>query len=140
MAGRFTTTITKEGPFFRNSPVLTFRQNVRKMMAAVAAEGAADVVGQMQVGESGRVPISRGIQPARVSGHVVGRVAGISGKPWAVTAKVSALGAGLSRTDAIALHAAAATIERRDHPFRRTAGRLRRSRAVNQAELLKGLQ
>ena len=43
MATRITTTIDKSGPFFRQDPVKTFRQNVRVMMAAVVAEGEADV-------------------------------------------------------------------------------------------------
>jgi hypothetical protein len=47
-----------DGPFFRKDPALTFRQNVRVMMDAVAAEGEKDVRAQYQAGEARRRPIS----------------------------------------------------------------------------------
>jgi hypothetical protein len=135
----FATTIDMTGPFFRTDPARTFRQNVRVMMDAIASEAAADVIAQQQQTEGGRAPI-RGVQPARVSAHVVGRTSSLAGRRWAVTAKVSVLPRGLSRKQAIALAAAASRVEGETHAFRRTTSRMRRAKAINQAELLKGLQ
>ena len=73
------TTISLKGPFFQADPARTFRQNVRVMMRAVAAEGEADVKAQLRAGESQRYPLGMGM--GRVSHHVVGRVASLTGKP-----------------------------------------------------------
>lgn len=137
---RVITTIDLSGPFFQRDPVKTFRANVREMMDAVAAEGEADAKAQLRAGEGSRAPISAGVSPARVSGHVRGRTRALSGRRWAVTAVVSINNRGLSRRQGIALMAAAARVESQTHAFRRTTSRIRRSRAVNQAELFKGLQ
>ena len=140
MATKIATTIDMSGPFFRHDPRKTFRQNVRVMMAAIAAEGEDDVRAQLEAGQDRRAPISAGVQPARVSAHVVGRVQSLVGHPWAVTAVASVNNSRLTKRQGIALMAAASVLERREHAFRRTAARLRRARAVNKAELLKGLQ
>ena len=140
MATKIATTIDMSGPFFRQNPGKTFRQNIRVMMAAVAAEGQADVDAQLRAGEASRQPISAGVQPARVSAHAVGRVRSLTGKQWAVTAVVSVNNTGLSRQQGVALMASASVLERREHAFRRTASRLRRARAVNTVELLKGIK
>ena len=139
MATTFKTEIKKTGVFFTSNPAKTFRQNVRVMMAAVAAEGEADVVGQLRAGESGRYPLGGGIRPGRVSGHVRGRTHNLSGKQWAVTAVVSVNNRGFSQQQGIKLMAAASWLESQGHAFRRTTGRIRRARAVNTAELLKGI-
>ena len=134
------TTIHLDGPFFRKDPAKTFRQNVRTMMDAVAAEGAKDVVAQLAEGESRRRPVSGGVEPARVADHVVGRTHNLRGKPWQVTAVVSANRAGLGRPQAIALTAAASVLEGRIHAFRKTKGRIGRTRKTNMSELLKGIE
>lgn len=134
---KITTTIDKTGPFFRNDPAKTFRQNIRVMMDAVEREGASDVRAQLRAGEGGRAPISHNM--GRVSGHVVGRTHSLAGKRWAVTAVVSVNNSGFSRTQGIALMAAASRVEGQTHAFRKTAGRVRRMRAMNTDELLKGI-
>jgi hypothetical protein len=136
----FKTELTKSGKFFEVDPAKVFRQNVQDFMAAVAREGEKDVQGQLRAGESGRFPLGGGIRPGRVSGHVVGRVHSLTGKHWTSTAVVSVNASGLDGKQAIKLKAAASGLEAREHAIRRTAGRLRRSAAVNTADLFKGLR
>lgn len=135
---KITTSIDLSGPFFQRDPAKTFRQNVRRLMDAVAAEGEADVKAQLQQGEGSRAPM-RGISPTRVSAHVIGRTRSMTGKRWAVTAVVSVNNSGFSKRQGTTLMAAASLLEGRSRVFRRTAARLRKARAVNQAELLKGI-
>lgn len=138
MATKIASTIKFDGPFFRQSPAKTFRQNVRVMMDAVAAEGQADVRAQLESGNSSRSPIA--VIGGHVSDHAIGRTHALTGKRWAVSAVVSVNNSGLSRRGGIALMAAAATVERKMHAFRRTTTRLRKARAVNVAELLRGIR
>jgi len=133
------TTIDLTGPFFTHDPAKTFRQNVRVLMRAVAAEGESDVKAQLKAGEGSRRPISHRVSPSRVSGHVVGRVTSLTGKPWAVSAAVSVNNSGFTKAEGTALMAAASSLEGRVHAFRKTKNRVARSRKVNEAELLKGL-
>lgn len=132
------TTISLKGPFFRADPAKSFRSNVRTMMAAVAAEGEADVKAQLRAGESSRYPLGMGM--GRVSRHVVGRTRSLTGKPWMVSAVVSVNNSGFSKAQGIKLMAAASYLEGTVHAFRKTKSRVSRSRKVNEAELLKGLQ
>jgi hypothetical protein len=131
--------IDMSGPFFTNDPRKTFRQNARVLLDRLQEEGEADVKQQMRGGEGGRAPISQGVSPSRVSGHVVGRVVSLTGRPWQATAVVSINNYGFSKAQGIALMAAAANVERETHAFRRTTNRLRRSRKVNASELLRGI-
>lgn len=137
MPSRFKSSITKTGAFFEVDVKRTLRENARKMIEGVVAEGKDDVVGQLQAGEGQRFRVRRG--GGRVSDRVVARVTSEHGKPWAVTGVVSVSPAGLSAPEAISLMAAASEVERQTHAFRRTAGRLRRARAAN-VDLLKGLR
>jgi len=122
------TTIDKTGPFFRSDPVRTFRQNIRTMMDAVAREGESDVRAQL-------APHSR--TGATVAG-VIGRTASLGGKRWAVSAVVSQThvypwpGGGQKQYRG-------GKLEAKTHAFRKTASRIRSTRAVNVAELLKGI-
>ena len=129
--------ISLSGPFFERDPRKTFRQNARVMMQRIEEEGEGDVRQQMEAGESGRAEISHDM--GRVSQHVVGRVVSLTGKPWQVTAVISVNNSGFSPAEGIALMAAASRVESETHAFRRTTNRLRRARAVNAAELLKGI-
>lgn len=129
-------TIDLSGPFFTHDPRKTFRKNVRELMAHVAEEMEADVKAQLQQGEGSRKPL-RDIRPERVSGHVRGRTVSLRGKPWAVTAVVSVNNSGFSRAQGKRLMAAAASLERRGHAFRRTASRIRK--AIKSVDLTKGL-
>lgn len=135
---KITTALDLSGPFFTKDPVKTFRQNIRVLMDEYATLGEADVKAQLRQGEATRRPM-RGITPDRVSEHVVGRTKNLRGKRWAVTATVSVNNSGLARAQGITLMAAAATLERRHHTFRRTSSRLRKARKLNTAELFKGL-
>lgn len=136
---RNATSIDLSGPFFTNDPRKTFRQNARVMLARLAEEGEQDVRVQQQASESTRAPISNKVTPDRVSGHVVGRVTALSGKRWALTAVVSVNNRGQTEAGGIALMAAASRVEERTRAFRRTTYRLRKARAINAAELLKGI-
>ena len=126
-----TSRITFSGPFFTKDPRKTVRGNIRDMLDDLAAEMEQDVKGQIK-GHAGQMP--------RYSGwthdHVRGRTESLSGKRWALSAVVSADSSGMDRSTAIRTKAAAATIERRWHPFRRTATAVRRIKA----DLAKGLE
>jgi hypothetical protein len=128
-----------KGPFFTRDPVKTYQANVRDLMDKLAAEGERDVKLQMQAGQASRYPLGGGIRPGRVSAHVVGRTVSLKGKQWAQTAVVSVRNQGFTKKQAIKLMAAASWLESSIHPFRRTAARIRRSRALLTADLLKGL-
>jgi hypothetical protein len=139
MARRSVTTINKSGPFFKYQPGKTFRQNIRVLTKAIAAEGESDVKAQLRAGESGRLPLGGGIRPGRVSGHVVGRTSSLRGKPWEVTAVISVNNSGFSQKQGIKLMAAASWLESQGHEFRKTKNRIGRMRKINAAELLKGI-
>lgn len=123
-----------DGPFFRRDPRKTFRKNVREFMDEVAGLGEETVKGALRAGESGRQPL-RAITPERVSGHVRGRTSSLTGKRWALTAVVSVDTSGRDRRQAIAIKAAAASIERRTGVFRKSTSAIRRAKT----NLLKGL-
>jgi hypothetical protein len=132
------TTIDLSGPFFKSDPVKTFRQNVRVLMDAVAAEGEQDVKAQLRAGNSGRAAIRR--IGDHTSDHVIGRTRSLAGKRWALTAVVSVNNSGLSRAQGISLMAAASSVEGRVHAFRKTKNRIGRTRKTNLSELLKGIE
>lgn len=120
--------IEYSGPFFTADPSKTFRRNVRDLMQTIADEGEAYAKSQ--------TPTKTGATRDRITG----RTRSLTGRAWAVTAVVSVNTAGLSRARAISARAAAAGIERRAHPFRRTTSALRRVRGDAIASLLRGLQ
>jgi hypothetical protein len=122
------TSIDLTGPFFEKDPALTLRQNIRAMLAAMAAEGEADVRAQAE---------PKSLTGAFAAG-VKGRVDSLTGKPWHLTAIVSQTHVyrwpkGGPKGYRGGKH------EKRHGFFKRTGQRLRRSRAVNTAELVKGL-
>ena len=134
MPRRYTAvTLDLTGPFFERDPGKTVRGNIRKMMQGLADEGEKAVREQI---ESHTYP--RGTGWTR--DHAVGRVESLSGKSWFLTAVISANTNQMSPEDAIRTKAAAASVERRYHPFRRGASALRRSKAVLNANLTKGLE
>lgn len=137
MATRVKTTIDLTGPFFTHDPAKTFQENVRTLMEAIAVEGEQDVRSQLTATQDARVEVSVG---GRVSQYVRGRVESVTGKGWRYNAVVSVDTSRKSKRGAVAYMAAASSIEGRLHVFRRTTSRLRRARAINKAELFKGLQ
>jgi hypothetical protein len=134
---KFRTTLKKDGAWFAHDPAATFRGNVHTMMVSLAREGEADVRGQLRSGDSGRSPI-RALGD-HVSDHIKGelrrRPAGPGFSAW-----VFVENRGFNRRQAVSLMAAASFLEGTVHAFRRTAGRISRSRAANASELIKGLQ
>lgn len=128
------------GPFFTRDPGATLRGNIVRMMQGIAEEGEAAVQKALGQGEGGRLPISHGVQPSRVSGHAIGRVRSLSGKPWAATAVISINNSGFSAGEGISLMAAAAKVEAETHAFRRTATALRSARAMLRANLTEGIE
>lgn len=137
MAGaRFRTSIKKDGPWFAHDPADTFRGNVHKMMVGLAREGAADVEGQLAVGNSGREPIR--MLGDHVSQHVIGELRRAPSGPG-FSAWVFVRNRGFSGREAKSLMAAASVLEGKLHVFRKTAGRISRSRKANADELIKGL-
>ena len=128
---RIVTTISTKGPFFAHDPALTFRANADRLMAAVAAEGEADVRAQV---ESGVASPSRHFAPG-----VVGRTHRLDGAPFKQP------GAVVSQTYVYPWRSGAprqyrgGKLEARLHAFRRTKARVGRVKRLNQAELLKGI-
>ena len=123
------------GPFFQKDPRKTIRDNIRDMMGGLAKEAERDV--QQQI--AGRSSSMRSYT-GWTHDHVRGRTQSLVGKRWQVSAVVSMNTQGMGARDAIRTQAAAASIERRWHPFRRTASAIRRARAVMSANLTKGIE
>lgn len=132
---KVTTKIELSGDFFRRDPGKTLRQNVRDMNDGLAAWMEAEVQSDIAAHASsmpGYTGWSRD--------HIVGRTSSNSGKRWGTWAVVSANTNGMDRKDAIRTKAAAATIERRWHPFRRVKSGVYRARPLITANLSKGLE
>jgi hypothetical protein len=132
----FKTSIKSTGPFFQGDPAKTFAGNVHEMMLALAREGRADVVGQLEQGQGGR-PVIRLLKD-RVADHVVGELR--RAPPGSrYSAVIFIRNKKFTKAEATSLMAAASRLEGSIHAFRKTAGRLMRSRAANAEELIKGL-
>lgn len=129
-----TTDVTLSGPFFTRDPGKTLRGNVRTLMDALSESMEDDVRSAIE-GASGSMPFYTGWS----ADHVLGRTVSVSGKRWGTWARVSAFTGDLGATAAIRTKAAAATIERRFHPFRKARSNVYRSRALLRADLTKGL-
>jgi hypothetical protein len=130
--------IDLSGPFFTRDPGKTVRANIRDMLDALADEAQAGVRSQIEA--------QRGSM-TRYSGwttkHTIARTRSElarGGRRWGLHMVVSANTDGMSRADAIRTKAAAVSIERRWHPYRRIASALRRARAFFTADITKGLQ
>ncbi len=134
------TTIDLSGPFFEKDPRKTFRQNVRTMLDAMAAEGEADVRAQLGVIGSATLP---GLVRGYTTSIRTGRHWVLSGAVGHVTSRLDKTAA--TRANAILYgrrkgnHGVTVGVEGRAHPYRKTKNRLNRSRAVNVAELTKGM-
>lgn len=114
------------GPFFTKDPVLTFRENARKMLEGMAAEGEAAV--------RAASPYDTGA----FRGGVVGRTKSLSGRKWAMTAVISQQHV-YRWPNAGSKEYRGGKLEARLHMFRRVTSALRRSRAVAVADLTKGM-
>ena len=130
-----TTKVELSGNFFKRDPGKTFRGNVRDMLDALASEMESIVQGEI-AGRAGSMPGYTGWS----HDHTVGRTESQSGKRWGTWAVVSANTNQMSAKDAIRTKAAAATIERRWHPYRQVKSAVYRSRALIRANLTEGLE
>lgn len=125
---RAVTTIDLSGPFFESDPRKRLGENIRTMLDALAAEGEADVKAQA-ASHQRTGSFVKGVQ---------GRTRARSGKRWYLTAVVS-------QTHVYAWpnggpkQYRGGELEARYGFFRKTKARLNRSRAVNAAELTKGM-
>lgn len=123
------------GPFFQRDPSKTVKANIHDMLADLAREAEQDVKGQI-AGRAGSMPHYTG----HTRDSIRGRVESLSGNKWMLNMVVSPSTTSMGRAEAIRTMAAAASIERRWHPVRRTASAIRRMRAVLSANLARGLE
>jgi hypothetical protein len=137
MARSFQTRITTTGPFFTRDPAKTLSENIHTMMKAIASEGATDVRGQMRMGENSRAPVKA--LGTHVSSHVVGELRRYPVGPN-YSLRVIVRNRGLSRAQGISLMAAASYVEGATRAFAKTRRRIMAARAINTAELTRGLQ
>lgn len=136
LMARFVSQITKTGPLFKADIDKTLADNIYTLMLAIAKEGEADVRAQI-------LPVSRSHETEK---GIRGRVESLHGKKWRYNAVVSQ-----TREFPWGVHGQrgfpgrgqaiyrGGQLEDRLHMFRRTASRLRSARAINVAELAKGL-
>lgn len=127
-------TTRTEGPFFTKDPGKTLRGNVRTLMDKLAEAMEADVRGEVAAHASS-MPGYSGWSWA----HTIGRTESYAGKRWGTWAVVSANTRGMTAADAIRTKAAAVTIERRWHPFRKAKSNVYRLRPLLTADLTEGL-
>lgn len=133
MVVKLTSSFEVSGPFFRKDVRKTVRENIADMLDAAHQAMEADVKASITA-HAGSMPRYSGWSWA----HTIGRRESLTGKRWGLWAVVSANTGGMDARDAIRTKAAAATIERRWHPYR-TATRAAR-RAIKSLDLTKGLE
>lgn len=131
-----TTKVELDGNFFRRDPGKTLRHNIRDMLDALSSE-MEGIVRDEIAGHAGQMPGWTGHTLSTVKGYTTSAK---TGRRWGLWAAVGTVTAGMSAKDAIRTKAAAATIERRFHPFRRVKAGVYRSRAVITANLTKDLE
>lgn len=125
---RAVTTIDLSGPFFQSDPRKRLGQNIEAMLEAIAAEGEADVKAQAAAHRD----------TGRFYEGIKGRVVSLSGKHWRRTAVVSQTNV-YPWPNGGQKQYRGGKLEARHGFFRKTKNRLNRSRAVNRAELTKGM-
>lgn len=129
------TKVELSGNFFTHQPGRTLYRNIGDMLDALSAEMEGIVRGEV-LSHAGDMPRWTGWTAGHVSGYTTSPV---TGKHWALWAAVGVPTTGMDRKQAIRTKAAAASIERRWHPFRRVKSAVYRSRALISADLAKGL-
>lgn len=131
-----TTKVVLEGNFFKRNPGRTLRTNVRDMLDAlspVLEDEARSAIRE----HAGEMPESTGWTAAHTIGYTTSPK---TGKRWGTWAAVGVPTAGMDARHAIRTKAAAASIERRWHPFRRIKSAVYRARPLLTADLTKGLE
>ncbi len=132
---KVTTKIELSGNFFTHKPGDTLYTNIGHMLDALAGELEAEVSGQFAA-HAGSMPAYTGWSTGHVRGYTTSPK---TGKHWALWAADASVTQGMSAKDAIRTKAAAATIERRWHPYRQAKSAVYRSRALISADLAKNL-
>lgn len=130
-----TTRIELSGNFFTHDPGKTLYANIGDMLENLAGELESEVAGAF-ASHAGSMPAYTGWSTRAVRGYVTSPK---TGKHWALWAAVASVTQGMSAKDAIRTKAAAATIERRWHPYRQVKSAVYRSRALISADLAKNL-
>ena len=126
---RAVSTIDLSGPFFQYDPRKRLSENIQTMLEAVAEEGEQDVRAQVA---------AAGYAGGNFYEGVTGRVRSIGGKHWLRTAVVSQTHV-YPWPNGGQKQYRGGKLEARRGVFRKTKSRLNRSRAVNAAELTKGM-
>ena len=130
-----TTKVELSGNLFKRDPGKTFYSNLRDMLDALAAEMETQTKDQIGAHE-GSMPGWTGWSRDKVVGYTTSAK---TGKRWATWAAVGSVTEGMSAADAKRTKAAAASIERRFHPYRKVKAGVYRARALLRADLTKGL-
>ena len=123
-----------DGNFFKRDPKKTVRGNIRDMLDKLAIEMEGEVRRQTE-SHAGQMPYSTGWTADHVKGFVTW-----GGNRWQFWAAVQAYTQGMDARDAIRTKAAAASVERRFHPYRSVKGGIYRSKAIFTANLTEGLE
>ena len=131
-----TTKVELSGNFFTHDPGKTLYANIGLMLDGLASEMEAEVQADI-ASHAGEMPAYTGWSTSHAVGY---RTSPKTGKHWALWAAVGSVTAGMDRKDAIRTKAAAASIERRWHPYRRVKSAVYRSRSVISADLARGLE
>lgn len=139
-AVELTTAFEVSGPWFTKDVKKTVRENIADMLDAAKGAMEQDVRASI-AGHRGQMPGYTGWSYNRTIGR---RKSGRTGRTWGLWAVVSANTEGgdarvsmLDAKDAIRTKAAAATIEKRWHPYRNAKRAARR--AIASLDLAKGL-
>lgn len=130
------TKVTLDGDFFRNDPKKTIRRNIRDMLEDLG-EWMEDTTRADIASHAGSMPFYSGWSWAHTEGYTRSPK---TGKRWELHAAVAAVSTGMNRDDAIRTKAAAASIERRWHPYRRVKSAIYRARPLISANLTEGLE
>lgn len=130
-----TTYVELSGPFFQRDPGKTLYRNIGDMLEKLAAEMQAGVQSDI-ASHAAEMPAYTGWTHDHAIGYTTSRV---TGKRWALWAAVGEVTAGMDKKTAIRTKAAAATIEKRFHPYRRVKSAVYHARAILSADLAKGM-
>ena len=134
MGRRIATTISRSGPFFEHDPQATFQRNLELMLEGIAREGESDVRAQV-------APYSK---TRTFESGVIGRTHRLDGVPFktpqAVVSEQHVYPWKHHESAPDAAQYRGGRFERKHGVFGRTFRRVSSMRALNQAELLRGLE
>lgn len=128
-----TSKVELSGNFFTHDPGKTLYTNIGEMLDALGPELRSTVRDDITA-HAGQMPGYSGWSWAHTE------FKRSANKHWALWVAVTADTSGMSAKDAIRTKAAAATIERRWHPYRQVKSAVYRARALISADLTRGLE